>query len=167
MTEAKRTKIKQRVAVAKTRNETRAEPALTDRAGETAREAKDKFIGFAKKHPIATVAGGLALGILVSGLFRGSPTRKIGAKVGQTVGSRTAGLAALGLELALAYAGKASEAAGEVRRAGGEGLDQLGNSLGKSARSLGDEAADYAANARDAARKTGKTITRALRSRLN
>lgn len=167
MTEAKRTQIKRKVAAAKTRNDTRAEPTLADRAGETAIEAKDKFTGFVRKHPVATVAGGLALGILISGLFRGSPTRKIGAKVGRTVGSKTAGLAALGLELALAYAGKASEAAGEVRRAGGEGLDQLGNTLGKGARSVGDEAADYAASARKAARETGKTITRALRSRLN
>ncbi len=82
MTEAKRSKIRRKVAAAESRNEARSETSLTDRAGEKAIEAKDKFAAFAKEHPIATLAGGLALGILVSGLFRGSPTRKAGRKLG-------------------------------------------------------------------------------------
>ncbi|MGZ5792431.1 MAG: hypothetical protein ACXWI7_09390, partial [Croceibacterium sp.] len=84
MTEAKRTNIKRKVTAAKTRNQSRAAPSsFADRAGETAIEAKDKFSAFAKKHPIATIAGGLAIGILISGLFRGSPTRKAGKKLGK------------------------------------------------------------------------------------
>jgi hypothetical protein len=153
MTEAKRSKIRRKVAAAKGRNEARAEaPSLTDRAGEKGIEAKDKFAAFAKQHPIATVAGGLALGILVSGLFRGSPTRKAGRKLG----SKAAGLAALATELAVAYAHSAMEAAGEAREAGAEKLG-----------SWSEDAADYLASAGAAARDTGKSFTQALRDRLN
>ena len=74
-------------------------------------EAKDKFTAFAKKHPIATLAGGLAVGILVSGLFGGSPTRKAGKKLGKSA----AGLAALATELAVAYAQSAMEATADTR----------------------------------------------------
>ena len=75
MPEAKRTQLKKKIEAGEARNKakTRAEPSLIDRTGERAVEAKDKFTAFAKEHPIATVAGGLALGILISGLFRRSP----------------------------------------------------------------------------------------------
>lgn len=153
MTDAKRKNIKRKVTAAKSRNEARAEPAsMTDRAGETAIEAKDKFTAFARQHPIATVAGGLAVGILVSSLFRGSPTRK----AGRTIGAKAAGLAALAAELAVTYAQSAWEAAEEARDVGAE---KLGG--------WSEEAADYVAGARAAARDRGESITRALRDRLN
>jgi hypothetical protein len=164
MTEAKRTNIKRKVAVAKSRNQTRATPAsLADRAGEKAIEAKDKFTAFAKQHPIAAVVGGLAAGILVSTLFRGSPTRRAGRKLGE----KAAGLAAIAAELAIAYGQQAMEKAGEARESGAETLGAWGASLGKSAQELADDAPDYVAGARDAARRTGKSITKALRARLN
>jgi len=153
MTDAKRTQIKRKVAAAKTRNQARAEsPGLAARAGEKAIEAKDKFAGFAREHPIATVVGGLALGVLVSGLFRGSPTRKAGRKLGK----KAASLAALGAELAIAYAQHAMEAASEAREAGAERLGHWG-----------EDAADYVAGARDTVRETGKSIGQAIRDRLN
>src|SRR5688500_3188838 len=96
MTEAKRKTLKQKVSAGEQRNQDRGRTTVVDRAGERAIEAKDKFVEFAKEHPIATVAGGLALGILVSSLFKRSPTRK--------VAGRAAGIAAIGAELALAYA---------------------------------------------------------------
>lgn len=149
MAEAKRSQIKKKVAAAKSRNQSRSESSsLTVRAG----EAKDKFTGFAREHPIATVVGGLAVGVLVSGLFRGSPTRKAGRKLGK----KAMGLAAVGAELALAYAQQAMEAAGEARDAGAEKLG-----------SWSEEAADYVTTAREAARTTGKSLTQALRDRLN
>jgi hypothetical protein len=153
MTEAKRTQIKRKVAAANTRNQARAEgPGLAARAGEKAVEAKDKFTGFAREHPIATVVGGLAIGILVSGLFRGSPTRKAGRKLGK----KAASLAALGAELAIAYAQHAMETASEAREAGAERLG-----------SWSEDAADYVAGARDTVRETGKSIGQAIRDRLN
>jgi hypothetical protein len=153
MTDARRRKIKQKVAAAESRNEARAGgPSLAQRAGEKAVEAKDKFTDFARQHPIATVVGGLALGVLVSSLFRGSPTRK----AGRSLGRKAAGLAAIGAELAVAYAQRAMEAAGEAREAGAERLG-----------SWSDDAADYVAGARDTVRETGKSISQALRDRLN
>jgi hypothetical protein len=153
MTEAKRQNIKRKVTAAKSRNKARAEPSsFADRAGKTAIEAKDKFTAFAKKHPIATVAGGLALGVLISGLFRGSPTRK----AGKTIGKKAAGLAALATELAIAYGQTAMEKAGDAREVGAEKLGDWS-----------DDAAEYVASAKAAARATGKSITKALRARLN
>ena len=153
MPDPKRQNIKRKVTAAKSRNKARAEPpSFADRAGEKAIDAKDKFTAFAKKHPIATVAGGLAVGFLVSGMFRGSPTRKAGKKVGQ----KAAGLAALAAELAVAYGQSAMAKAGDAREAGAEKLG-----------SWGEDAADYVTSARAAARDTGKSITRALRDRLN
>jgi len=152
MTEAKRSRIRQKVAAGESRNEARSEMSLTDRAGEKAIEAKDKFAAFAKEHPIATLAGGLALGILVSSLFRGSPTRKAGRKLGK----KAAGLAALAADLAVAYATSAMEAASEAREAGAEKLG-----------AWSEDAADYVTAARDSALETGKSIGQALRDRLN
>jgi hypothetical protein len=157
MAEAKRSQIRKKVTAAESRNKTRAAtPTLTDRAGETAVEAKDKFAAFARQHPIATVAGGIAVGILVSGFFRGSPTRKAGRKLGE----KAAGLAALGAELAVAYAQHAMEAANEARQSGAETLG-----------SWSDEAAEYLSGAsesvRERAREGGKSLRQALRDRLN
>ena len=153
MADAKRSNIRKKVTAAKSRNQSRAQaPSMTDRAGEKALAAKDKFTAFAKEHPITTVAGALALGVLVSGFFRGSPTRKAGRKLGQ----RAAGLAALATELAVAYGQQAMEKAGEARETG---ADKLGD--------WSEDAADYVASARAAARETGRSITKALRDRLN
>jgi hypothetical protein len=153
MTDAKRKEIKRKVAAAESRNEIRAEsPSLTDRAGEKAIEAKDKFAAFAREHPLATVAGGLAIGILLSSLFRGSPTRKAGEKIGR----KAAGLAAIATEMAIAYAQSAMDAASEAREAGAEKLGEWS-----------EDATDYVASARATARDTGKSISQAIRDRLN
>src|SRR5690606_4312087 len=104
MADAKRKTLKQKVAAAEARNEAR-ERTFLDRAGETAIEAKDKFTAFAKEHPVATIAGGLAVGVLIASMFRGP--RRAAVKGG----TKAAGLAALGAELALAYATRALEAA--------------------------------------------------------
>ena len=113
MTDAKRTQIKKKVAAGQARNRTKTENTTTvfDRAGEAAIDAKDKFTAFAKQHPIATVAGGLAIGILIAGMFKAPRRAAIKG------GSKAAGLAAIGAELALAYAQQAMEAASEAGRA--------------------------------------------------
>ena len=153
MADAKRSNIRKKVTAAKSRNQSRAEaPSMTDRAGEKAMEAKDKFTAFAKEHPITTVAGALAVGVLVSGFFRGSPTRKAGKKLGR----RAAGLAALATEMAIAFGQQAMEKAGDAREAG---ADKLGD--------WSEDAADYMSSARAAARDAGTSISKALRDRLN
>jgi hypothetical protein len=98
------------------------------------------------------VAGGLAIGILLSSLFRGSPTRKAGEKIGR----KAAGLAAIATEMAIAYAQSAMDAASEAREAGAEKLGEWS-----------EDATAYVASARATARDTGKSISQAIRDRLN
>jgi hypothetical protein len=156
MAEAKRQQIKDKVEAGETRNRKRKEPSLVDSAGETAIEVKDKFTAFAKEHPLTTIAGGLALGILVSGLFKNSPTRKAAGEVG----AKAAGLAAVGAELAMAYAAQAMSAADSAGRTGAHKLGDLGERLGETARSGTDSATEVA-------RTAGKRIARAIHGRFN
>lgn len=159
MTEAKRTQLKKKVAAGQKRNEDRGRTTFVDRAGEAAIEAKDKFTAFAKEHPIATVAGGLAIGILVSGLFKRSPTRKLGSKA--------AGLAAIGAEFALAYAQQALEAANEAGKVGASKLEDLGSSARSAGRAGAERAGDLSETALQVSRDAGKKISKAIRNRFN
>lgn len=163
MTDAKRKQIKNKVEAGEARNAARGNPTLLDRTGEKAIEAKDKFTAFAREHPVATVAGGLAIGVLISSLFKRSPTRKIGA--------RATGLATVGAQLAMAYAQRAMAAAGDAGRTGIETLDHLGERVGSSAQALGRDAAGRAgglsAEARSLARQTGQRIESAVRRHKN
>lgn len=156
MAEGKRQEIKEKVAKGIARNQDRGRTTIVDRAGERAIEAKDRFIEFAKEHPIATVAGGVALGVLVSGLFRGSPTRKAAKRAG----SRAAGLAAIGAELALGYAQQALAAADDARKAGADKLGDLGETVA-------DRARDGGSAAHKIARSAGERLSKALQDRLN
>ena len=163
MTDAKRTQIKKKVAAGQARNRTKTENTTTvfDRAGEAAIDAKDKFTAFAKQHPIATVAGGLAIGILIAGMFKAPRRAAIKG------GSKAAGLAAIGAELAMAYAAKAYEAAKEAGDDSLDWLEDVGSKAGRRTKSLGSNAADYAADARDSVVKSGRSAARAVRGRLN
>ena len=156
MSDAKRDEISRKVRAAASRNVARAEPSSYDRAGEKVIEMKDKFTSFARKHPIATVAGGLAVGVLVSALLRGSPTRK----AGRAIGKKTAGLAGIVADMAIAYGLQAFDAAGEARKAGTGKLDDWRQSLSDSAR-------DYSAGAANAARNARKSIGQAIRNRIH
>ncbi len=162
MLDSKRSDIRQKVDAAQSRNHARAEPSPTDRAGETAVEAKDRLTSFAKEHPIALVVGGLAVGVLVSSFFRGSPTRK----AGRAIGRKTAGLAAIAADLAVSYAHQAFAAAEEARMAAADKLSEIGETVSDNARSLSEDAGDYAAGAADAVRKAGKSASRSVRKRL-
>ena len=64
----KRAAIKKKVAEGEQRN---AERSL----GDYARDARDEATSFVKAHPIATVAGGLALGVLVASMVPGPGKR--------------------------------------------------------------------------------------------
>jgi len=167
MTDAKREQLKTKVAAGQARSRDLGRTTIVDRAGEAAIEAKDKFVEFAKEHPIATVAGGVAIGFLVSGLFKRSPTRKLGNAAAKRAGT----IAALGAEFALAYAQQAVTAANEAGREGAHKLGELGETVGSTARSTGRAAADRASGLTEAARlvtrDAGKRLSKALRSRIN
>jgi hypothetical protein len=138
MTDAKRSEIKKKVSAAESRNEARAEPKSSNQGRGKTAPMNERLASFAKEHPIATVAGGLAVGILVSSFFRGSPTRKAGRAIGQ----KTATLAAVVADLAIAYAQQAYEAADEARRASADKLSELGGTMADKARDWSYDAAD-------------------------
>jgi len=167
MSEAKRQQLKEKIEAAEARNQAKEDRSLAERASEKAVAAKDEFTAFAKEHPFALVAGGLAVGVLVSAMFKRSPTRKLAEKGF----AEASGLAAIGAEMALAYAQQAMSAAEEARQIGADKLGDLGDNIGDKARSLkrdaaylADEAGD---NARIMKRNTGKAIARAIRNRLH
>lgn len=141
MTETKRQEIKDRITLAQARNDERDGQPLSEVIGEKAVAAKDNFTAFAREHPLATVAGGLAIGVLISAMFKNSPTRK----AGRYAGARAAGLATLGSEMASAFAHSVMERASDARQAGAD---------------LAEDAAD---SARSTARTIGQTIARSLR----
>ena len=152
MADTKREQLKGKVNAGVQRNNDKGRTTIVDRVGERAIEAKDRLTDFAKEHPITTVAGAVAIGVLVSSLFRGSPTRKMG--------KRASKLAGVGAEMAMAYAAQALAAADEARGPAGEKLSELGETAlgyGKG----GSEAATKAA------RDAGRRIAKAIHGRLN
>jgi len=181
MTDAKRQEIRERIAAGEVRHYAREENSFLDRAGETAIEAKDRFTEFAREHPLTAIAGGLALGVLVSGLFPRSPTRRAGRKA--------AGIAALGAEAAMGLlhealetvehaasdagraatgaAASAGVAAGEAGRVGRHRLEDWRDIVADATRRLKRDAVwtagDVADNARSTKRDAGKRLRRALR----
>jgi len=163
MTEAKRAEIKQKVAQAQRRNEDRGRTTIVDRAGEQALDTKDRLVSFAREHPLATVAGGLAIGVLVSGMFKRSPTRKLGRKAAQAAGN----LATLGAELAIVYAHQALEAAQEASHAGAEKLEELGSAARDAGRDAGHRASHRASELGDAARSASRGARKRLGKMLD
>ena len=161
--EGKRQEIKDRIEAAQARHADREGQPLGEMLVQKATEAKDNFTAFAKEHPVATVAGGLAVGVLISALFSNSPTRR----AGRYAGAKAAGLAAIGTEMAVAFAQQVMDSAANARRAGGELAEDAADTLGDTARRVKREATYRAGSANDAARITarelGKTIARSMR----
>ena len=137
MTDPKRQDIKDRVAASEARNEAR-DQTLPERVGESAVETKDGITGFVKRHPLATIAGGIAIGVLVAGLF---PSTRRAARQG---GTRAAALGAAGAETVVAALGRAMDAASHAGRVGAYRLEDLGDTLGDSAREARREALYHA-----------------------
>lgn len=152
----KRKELKSKVAAAEKRN---SERSVTDYARDAAGEATL----FVKQHPITTVVGGLALGVLVASFLPG------GRKVRKQASARSAVLATALADLAMTYGSQFLEGASNAAKAGQDKLGDLGDAIGtgaarasSSAGSAADSAGD---NARDIGRAAVKTL-RGLRSRI-
>jgi len=163
MKEAKRQEIKDRITAAQQRNGEKQVPTLGERMSQKATAAKEDFTSFAKEHPVATVAGGLAIGVLISALFKNSPTRK----AGRYAGAKAAGYAALGSEMFAAFAEQVMNSTASARQASADKIEDIGDAVGDSARRMRRSAEYHAANAshtaRNSARDIGKVIARSLR----
>ena len=140
MNDPKRQEIKDRIAASQARNEGRTPSSATGNGSEDS-----GIIGFIKEHPITTIAGALAVGVLVAGMF---PSARHAAKKG---GARASALGVLGTQAALSAFQHLLDSTEDARHSGAAKLDDLGDVIGDAARNLRREARD-----------TGKTAARSL-----
>ena len=129
--------------------ESALEPSLSERI-EAARERSNELASTATKsardfvhdHPVATIAGGIAIGALIAGAFASRLPRKT-ASAAKAAGSdidvisdRLSHLASLGADLALAYVARAAVAGkdgvGKFEERFGEQLSKLNDEAGKT-----------------------------------
>ena len=161
MSDDKRAALKERIETAQESEAARRARKLGDNAKAGAVEAKDKFTAFAKEHPVATVAGGVVAGMLIASLFK-APRR-----AAVRTGTKAAGLAAVGSEIALGFLSEMRDSAELAGEEGKRKLADLGDSAGDAARRVRREASYRAGtagdNARIAGREVSKTIMRALK----
>ncbi|WP_428333669.1 hypothetical protein [Novosphingobium sp.] len=156
------------------------EPSLADRV-ETARVRSTELASNATKtardfvhdHPVATIAGGIAIGALFAGAFaRSLPTRtdtvarKASADV-NVISDRLSHLASIGADLAMAYAARVASAsrdgAGKLEDRFNEHMSQLNNEAGKQ----GAEASRKAAGLADAVINSLRDSAETALSRMN
>jgi len=150
-------RLRERIEAAKARG--------TDIAGDTARKASD----FVQEHPVAVVAGGLVLGAIVAGAL--SRRRRSSARDVVAEGSsRLSKLAALGAEMAMAYAAKAADVGkdgiGKIEDIGGtvtEKLSEGGAEAKKRASDVADIAMAGARAAGEAAMRRANEIASKIR----
>ena len=159
--EDKRAQLREKIGAAEQRHADRS-------VGDIAKEAAETVTDFAKRHPLATVAGAIGLGLAIGAMTR----------PGRRLTRRTGVLAAMAADTAVNYGLNAFDRAGTATsaaaRTGSDGLHDLGETLSSAARSLRRDAAyraDVAGDAlrgtkRRAGRKASRTM-RDLRSRLN
>ncbi len=156
--EDKRQQIKNRIVAAQDRQSARDGASITQVISEKAAQARDGVTAFAREHPVATVAGGLALGVLVSAMFKNSPTRR----VGRYAGARAAGLAALGSEVAASIVQQVLDGASTARETGAEKLEDAGDAISTGARSARRSIGHAGDTVRETAREVGKAIARSM-----
>lgn len=103
--------------------ETTPEPSLADRiaaARDRSTALASRTRDFVQAHPVASLAGGIAMGALLAGVL----TRRKASTATERGNARMMRLAAIGAELALNYAARAANAS---RDGMGKIEDQLGH----------------------------------------
>jgi hypothetical protein len=151
----KRKELKKKIEAAEQRNADRS-------FGNYARSAADGATSFVREHPLTTIAGGLALGVLIAAIIPG-PGRRLRKKAT----ARSAVLAGTLADLALTYGAKFLANAEVAAKAGQERIGDLGEAIGDSARDLGRSASDSASRAIETASKTANRAIGGARSRLH
>ena len=151
----KRDELKNRIEAGQQRHANRT-------VGDYARDARDSATAIVKEHPIATVAGGVAIGVVVASLVPG-PGRRLRKKATK----RGSALAAVVAELGLAYGTSLLDNIGSAARTGGDRIEDLGDAIGDSARDLRRQASLQGSAAGEAARRltrdVGKSTGRKVR----
>ncbi|MCW1381805.1 hypothetical protein OLX02_03105 [Novosphingobium sp. KCTC 2891] len=136
MTEDRNARIRERLDAAKARS------------GDLARSGTETVRGLVEEHPVAALAGGILLGALIARMLPRAPVK--------TAGSRASALAALGAEIAVAYAAKAAEKGRESVHK----LEDIGGAVGEKLSDGTSEAkkraVDFADIAAGALREAGE-----------
>lgn len=111
---------------------------------ETDTDALGKVKGFVEEHPVAMVAGGILLGALVAGAFarpraKAAKVASAGSIARTSLPRRAMEIAAVGIELAAAYAAGAAgeKAAAEPEETAKAAAPRLPGLAGKALRTLG------------------------------
>ena len=155
----KRAELKGKVDAAQKRNQEReAQRTL----GDYARGARDDATSFIKEHPITTIAGGIALGVLVASIVPGP-----GRRLRKQATKRGAVLAGVLADLAVNYGSQALDGAGKAARSGQSRLGDIGETLSEAisdgARTLRREAGEVSDSAGSLSRAAGKQASRTIR----
>lgn len=144
----KREELKNRIEAGQQRHANRS-------MGDYAREARDNATAFVKQHPIATVVGGVAIGVIIASMVPG-PGRRMRKKATK----RGSALAAMVAELGLAYGTSLLDNIGSAARTGGDRLEDLGDAIGDSARDLRRQASMQGSAAGEAARRLSRDVSK-------
>ena len=163
MSDAKRQDIQDRIAVGEARNSTRNS---TETQVQVPREYEDfedesDVVVFIKEHPFVTLAGALAVGVLVAGMF---PSTRRAARRG---GDKASAWSAAGTSAVVAAFQSLQDVIADAGRASGETLEDWSDSVADQTRKARREASYLAERSRDevgaAARDTGESISRSFR----
>lgn len=159
--EEKRAELREKIEAAEARNEQRT---LADQAKAAQQTATD----FVKAHPLATVAGALAIGATIAVIVPGP-----GPRLRKKATKRGSALAGALAEFGIAYGAQLLESANQAARLGQDRLEDIGDSIGDSARNARREAGYLAGEASDTARvlkrevgKKANRIARKVQTRL-
>lgn len=144
----KREELKNRIEAGQQRHANRS-------MGDYAREARDNATAFVKQHPIATVVGGVAIGVIIASMVPG-PGRRMRKKATK----RGSALAAMVAELGLAYGTSLLDNIGSAARTGGDRLEDLGDAIGDGARDLRRQASMQGSAAGEAARRLSRDVSK-------
>ena len=132
----KRDQLRARIEAGEKRNEERS-------FADQAKDVADNAVEFAKKHPIATVAGALAIGVAIGAM----------TKRGRALGRRGGSLAAYAADAALAYGLTMLEGAGDR-------FEDFSDAAGTQARRLKRDAGYRLDSMSDEIRSTGRRAGR-------
>ena len=152
-TDAKRSRIKTKIAASQERLKRDGTPAAP-RKVKPLPDAypPEKFSTLAAEYPFLTVAGGIAAGFLIATLLPRS--------VGRKIGKRAVAAATIATELGAIYGKQALDAATEAGREARGKIGDLGEAIDDNTAETRQRAARAASHAAGSARSAGLTLAR-------
>lgn len=150
-TEAKRSRIKDKIAASQARL-SRESAVLPAKGTLLDADPPEDYRSLAGQYPWLSIAGGLAVGLLVGALLPKGAARKLG--------TRAVGLATIAAELGLAFSKQARSAAAETAQDGAAKIGEIGHRLDEGTAELRGRARRSVGHAAGSARSAGKSVVR-------